>query len=323
MVIDFIKHLYKNYKRELFLNKKRYIFSRDTCYVLFSGTALGHDGDQRHLNDLYFILYLLSKYKIPKENIILSVDTDILEELKSTPTLKNKSDKIYEYVDKVIDISNFKNEYTRDKNKNLVFISSGHGNINGLHISKNDSVINSDFFEDIAVKDKDTLLIMSQCFAGAFHHLDTRKNICVLGASEYQESLSMPLLKLLANYNEDKKKWYFKDYIDADLGNFILNELAFKEEIVLNPFLFSLFLVLLNPSNHILSRNKHLINIYKNSTSLTSNYLSNTYQHIKLKGPNPSDSEVIMIEGIRITQQSYLLNKILASRFNLLEDISA
>ena len=72
-------------------------------------------------------------------------------------------------------------------------------------------------FEKIALEKKSTLIIMSQCFAGAFHHLDTRKNICVMGASEYQKSLSIPIKKLVCHYK-----------INEDLRKFLLHGLAFN-----------------------------------------------------------------------------------------------
>lgn len=320
MVIDFLKYLYKGYKREKFLEKKRYIFQGNTEYVLFSGTSLGDNGDVRHLNDLYFMLFLLKKYKIDKDNITLSVDEKILSELKSNPLYKKEISKtINEQVGTVINPENFTRDYSRDKNKNLVFISSGHGHINGLHLTKSNTFISSDYFEDISSETHDTLLIMSQCYAGAFHHLDTRKNFCVMGASDYQESLSINLIKLIT-FSDNSGHLFFKNRIEQNLGNFIINELSFNYKMHnINPFIFSLFLVLLEPEKQIASRKKHLINIYKNTVSITSENLNDTYQHVKIKtGTNPQDYN---IEGIRITQQPYLLNKIIASRYNILESI--
>ncbi len=317
MVIDFCKYLYKSYRRSLNLDKERYIFKENTDYILFSGTALGHDGDIRHLNDLFFILFLLQKYDVPRENIYLAIDTCIIKELKKSNTYQNISTIIEDNIGNIIDIVEFETSYIRNKDKDLVFISSGHGNINGLHISKNNSMLTSDYFEDIACETKDTLLIMSQCYAGAFHHLDTRKNICVLGASEYQESLSLPVIKLLGNL--DNGTIYFKDYIDKNLGEFILKNLAFRIDISINPFLFCLFLVMINPDKHIKSRKKHLINIYKNATSLMSNYLLDTFQHVRIQSSPDPHPQTVYIEGIRINQQSYLLNKIIASRYNVKE----
>ena len=45
-----------------------FLFDKDNQYVLYSGTAKEEEGSYRHLNDLLFILYLLKKYDIPKEN---------------------------------------------------------------------------------------------------------------------------------------------------------------------------------------------------------------------------------------------------------------
>lgn len=319
MVIGFLKYLYRGYKREKLLEKKRYIFQNNTNYVLFSGTSLGDNGDVRHLNDLYFMLFLLSKYKIPKENVLLAVDDNILKELKINPLYDDKINiTIDNQVGKIINPEDFEKNYNRDKNKNLVFISSGHGHISGLHLTKSNTFISSDYFEDISSETNDTLLIMSQCYAGAFHHLDTRRNICVLGSSDYQESLSLNLLKLIT-MKDDKGNLFFKNNIDQRLGDFILKEMSFNPQMhPINPFIFSLFLVLLEPDKQIASRKKHLINIYKNAVSITSENLNNTYQHVKIE--TGTSSVNYNIEGIRITQQPYLLNKIIASRYTIIED---
>lgn len=311
MAIDFLKYLYSNYQKHKLLENTQYILNKNTQYVLFSGTSLGDDGDIRHLNDLYFIIFILDKYDIPKENITLAVDEKILENLKS-PGFMEFYLRINATVGKIINPENFISEYKRDKNKDFVFIASGHGHINGLHLTATDSFVTSDYFEDIASKTSNTLLIMSQCYAGAFHHLDTRKNICVLGSSDYQESLSIDLFSLVT-FKKDGKS-YYKPHINPDLWNFISDKLSFNHQLYpINPFLFSLFLVLFEPDKHILSRKKHLINIYKCVVALTSDNLSNTYQHVKI-GTHGGNH---IIEGIRISQQSYLLNKILASRYNI------
>jgi len=313
--MNFLKYLYEGYIREKFLEKPRFIFQKNTEYVLFSGTALGDTGDIRHLNDLYFILFLLKQYQISKNNIVLSVDIDILTELNNNPNYNKFYRRIHDLVGKIISPESFQNIYTRNSSKNLVFIASGHGDIGGLCLTKSNSFLNSDYFEDISSKSNDTLLIMSQCYAGAFHHLDTRKNICVLASSEYQESLSLNIMSLITT-QDNQGKHFFKDHIDVELGNFILNELSFDPKIhSINPFLFSLFLVLLEPNKYIISRKKHLINVYKHVVSITTQNLSNTYQHVKIQ----TLDESYHIEGIRIIQQSYILNKIIASRFYITE----
>ncbi len=303
------KSLRKEYYRQQILEQERYLIDKNNEYVLFSGTALGNDGDLRHLNDLYFIIFLLSFYEIPKDNIILVVDLDILKEMEKNSIFNGISKLITDKVGQLIDAQAFETTYKRDKNKDLIFIASGHGNINGLHIGKTNTFVNADFFEDIAIPTKGTLLVMTQCFAGSFHHLDTRKNICVLGASEYQESLSIPINKLISNIN-----------IEENLSNFLLNAIAFKSDIAINPFLFSFFLTLIHPDT-IQSKKKHLINVYKNTASLTLNYMKDTHQIFKIESIIiPDDAiedkrEEIIFQGKTITQQSYLLNKIMAARF--------
>lgn len=314
-MIKFLKYLFKDYTRKQILEQERYLIDNNNSYVLFSGTALGEDGDLRHINDLYFIIFLLSFYKIPKENITLSIDLNILTEMENTILYENIAMLIRQYVGRIVDVTNFEFEYIRNKNKDLIFIASGHGNINGLHIGKNNKFINSDYFENLSTSKRSTLLIMSQCFAGAFHHLDTRKNICVLGASEYQESLSIPINKLIDN-----------PLIEPDLKNFIENAIAFKPDIAINPFLFSFFITLIKPAS-IQSNQKHLINIYKNTASLTLNYMKDTYQIFKVEafiGPDKNEldkREKIIFQGKTITQQSYLLNKILAARIKIKNNI--
>ena len=90
----------------------------------------------------------------------------------------------------------FEAEFKRNDN-DLVFFASGHGAVNGLAIENQESetitydFLTSDYFEEIADDKNSTYLFLSQCQAGAFHHLDTRKKICVIGASEYQNSMAL------------------------------------------------------------------------------------------------------------------------------------
>lgn len=301
----FFKHLYKDYKRKEILEEEKHIFDKESEFVLFSGTSLGDDADIRHINDLYFILFVLKHYRIEPNNITLAVDSNILSELESIPYYKDNISIIRDSIGKLIDVQDFEKDYKRSLNKNLVFFASGHGDINGLSIGKNQTTITSDFFEKIAIETKSTLIVMSQCFAGAFHHLDTRKNICVMGASEYQKSLSLPIRKLVEYYR-----------IDQDLADMLLYGLAFRPDIAINPFLFAFVITVVKPNNFIKSDKKHLINIYKSTAAITLEYMENTYQLLSFIGKKDQRNELIF-DGIRITQQPYLLNKILAARYKI------
>jgi hypothetical protein len=310
-LLKFVNTLYKDYKRKQILEEKRYLISNDNKYVLFSGTLLKQNGDIRHINDLYFIIYLLHVNKISNNNITLAVDKNILSELKDSPLYKDIYSLIIKFVGEVIDVLEFESLYKRNENKDLIFIASGHGDINGLAIGQNQR-ISSDYFESIASYRKGTLLIMSQCFAGAFHHLDTRKNICVLGASEYQTSLSIQIKDLL-NSNQ------IKELEDKHLEDFILNGLAFRTDIPINPFIFSFFITIFKPEI-IKSSNKHLINIYKSTASQTLNYLNTFQQIFRIEQVFDVESEsgkqqILFDSNKSITQQPYLLNKIMAARF--------
>ena len=304
-MFKFFSYLYKDYKRKAILEEPKYIFDKNTQFILFSGTSLCEDGDIRHLNDLCFVLYILKYYNIDSNNIVLSIDIDILEEFDRTHYYKAIKNWIKNSVGNIIDVQNFENEYERPSDKNIVFVASGHGDINGLSISKNNTFITSDFFEKIALEKKSTLIIMSQCFAGAFHHLDTRKNICVMGASEYQKSLSIPIKKLVCHYK-----------INEDLRKFLLHGLAFNPGISINPFLFAFVIITIEPNIFIKSDKKHLINIYKSTAALTLEYMENTYHILTLKEDRNLENEYVF-DGIRITQQPYLLNKILAARYSI------
>jgi hypothetical protein len=317
-LFKFINSVYQEYKRKAILEEDRYFFNKKNNYILFSGTLLGQNGDIRHVNDLYFIIYLFSYYHIPKENITLVVDKNILLEFNASPMYKDIYNFIISYTGEIIDVKEFESHYKRDQNKDLIFIASGHGNIDGLSIDQ-DQYLSPDYFEQISSATKATLLIMSQCFAGAFHHLDTRKNICVLGASEYQTSLSMSIDKLL---NSDQ----VISLGDQNLNNFILNSLAFRPKIEINPFLFSFFITLLKPEI-IKSPSKHMINVYKNTVAQTLNYLNDREKIFRIEqtfsipqaATGAGMMQVLYDSNKSIVQQPYLLNKIIAARFQLLE----
>ena len=311
-MVGFFKSIYQEYKRKEIKEEKVCFFDNTNQYILFSGTALNQTGDKRHLNDLYFFLYLLIYYKVDKSSISLVVDIDIIEELKINPPYKEIALLIEKNVAQIIDIISFQDVFERDKKKNLIFLASGHGDINGLYIGKNNSYLTSDYFENSATYKSKTILIMTQCFAGAFHHLDTRKNLCVLGASEYQESLSIPINKLL-----------IENIHSEALQNFVLNSLAFNQNIPINPFMFALFTTLINKDN-LKTDNKHFINIYKSTTALTLQYLKRTVQVLKIDAvvepKEDGEKTEIIFDRNTLIQQPYLLNKIVAARLYVCEE---
>lgn len=303
MAINFFKSLLQDYHNKLIREEKRYLFDESNQFVLFSGTALGQTGDIRHLNDLYFIIFLLRYNKIDASQITLAIDMDILEEFRVNIQYQEIAKVIEQNVQNIIDINDFVTTYQRDPKKDLIFIASGHGNINGLSNGKNHTFITSDYFEDNATFQSRTIMIMTQCYAGAFHHLDTRKNICVLGASEYQESLSLPITRLLKD-----------DLHGKDLQDFIQASLIFNPNIPINPFLFSLFTILIDINQ--MQTKKHLINVYKRATTFTLQYLKRTEHTLGVSsiGADPQGITQITFDSSKLIQQPYLLNKIIAAR---------
>jgi len=288
-------------------------FFRNECsYVLYSGTSITEEEDAfRHLNDLFLMQFMLLNKGIVKENITLVFDIDILKRMDEKTNLKKIgkvtfSQFLSTYSNSIIDINNFQDEYTRDKDRDLIFISSGHGAIHGLHNGKNNTYLSSDYFEDIATSRSRTILLMSQCIAGSFHHLDTRKNICTIGASEYQSSLSLDLLPLCR--------------IFGDKAEDHANMFSFFPGVAINPFLFSFLCVSLYTNDLLkFNRKKSLIHIYKYTASSTYNYLQNVQNKIDFELIQHKDGKTYVRSGyMNVVQTPYLLNKILAS--NILFD---
>ena len=279
-------------------------------YVLFSGTSFEKEqGVFRHLNDLFFILHLLYYKNIEPENITLVIDIDALDYLDKK-TLDKKvmlvdsteytySDIIRQLAKNIIDVSEFELTYKRNNSKNLFFFSSGHGNIHGLSIGKNKTYLSPDYFEKNYIKGKVTFLYLSQCIAGAFHHLDTRKDICVLGASEYQTSVSIPIKKLQTQMMRDHNK--------------IVELFSFYDNIPINPFIFSFFI------NVILTKNfrreqKNLLNLYKYINSSTIELIKNDRMKLFIN-VEKIENDILKIEiPYKNIQQPFLLNKILAAK---------
>lgn len=287
-------------------------FFREGCqYVLFSGSSLSHKEEDayRHLNDLFFILILLMQYSVKPENIVLVIDIEILNVLDRkthNKLLPNIHDKTFNQVfaencGVVIDLNDFSPSFKKDGH-DLTFFASGHGAINGLNNLKTGGFITSDFFEEIATEETRTTLIMSQCYAGAFHHLDTRKNICVIGASEYQSSLSLDLEFMLGIFPPQYK-------------SIISNNLQFFQNIAINPFIFSFFCSVFFHKDIIINSKKHMINIYKYTAAGTYDILSRLQNHLLYEAYKAESSDRRFIDNEQdILQSSFMLNKILAAR---------
>lgn len=294
-------------------NRKK-LFDDNSQFVLFSGTCLQGNGAFRHLNDLFFVLYTLVSKGVAENQIFLAIDLNILENLDS----KTQNKKIFllgkEYTfltffkthisaENFIAVNQFEATFKRNDN-DLVFFASGHGAVNGLAIEKEENetieydFLTSDYFEEIADNKNSTFLFLSQCQAGAFHHLDTRKKICVIGASEYQNSISIPVNSMFNHQG--------------------ITNLSFVDNIAINPFLFSFFIVMSNIEETIkYNKKKNIINIFKYIATSTIQYVSNLYQCKRIiitKDFIDSDSQKLeyTIENL-VMQQPFLLNKILAS----------
>lgn len=282
--------------------------NQNNNYVLFSGTSFLDEQDVfRHINDLFFVLFLLVNKGISKENITLAVDLEALEYLdKKTKNKKIKlftefeqtyKEMVYSSVDNLIDVANFEQEFQRDKTKNLIFFASGHGNIHGLSIGKTKTFLSPDYFEKNIVKDKITFLYLSQCIAGAFHHLDTRNKIVVLGASEYQSSVSIPIRKL--KLTKDHKT--------------IEKLFSFYENIPINPFIYTFFINILLADSLIKRESKNVLNLYKYINSNTIELIKNDDVKIFINISKLDSSIVELNIPQKIVQQPYILNKILAT----------
>jgi|GEM_PF-4075136 hypothetical protein len=290
------------------------LFDTSNQFVLFSGTNLQGNGAFRHLNDLFLILYMLILKNISKEQIFLSIDLSILENLdnKTQGKVIKLLGKDYTFTtffkehiakENFINANEFETTFSRGDN-DLVFFASGHGAVNGLAIENyidtkvNYDFLSSDYFEEIADDKNSTYLFLSQCQAGAFHHLDTRKKICVMGASEYQNSMSIPI-----NLMYNRKG---------------IENLSFEDNIAINPFLFSFFIIMINIENGIKhNKKKNIINIFKYIASSTIQYISNLYKNKKIiitKEFMESENSKLeyTVENL-VIQQPFLLNKILAS----------
>jgi hypothetical protein len=284
-------------------------FFRNNCkYVLYSGSSLKIEEDAfRHLNDLFLMHLMLISKNIPIKNIILVIDTDILNEIdsktnnKKTPKFNITFKEFFEKKsNNIIDINKFEKSFVRDKGKDLVFISSGHGSIDGLENSKNNTYITYDYFENNASSENRTILLMSQCLAGAFHHLDTRKNICVIGASEYEYSVSLDFFTLCSLFGENSNSFY--------------QALSFFDGVAINPFLFSFFSASLYSDDLMkYHRNKNLIHIYKYTAASTNKILQKVQRRIDLELSTDSKSKEFRPESTTVIQSPFLLNKNLAS----------
>lgn len=296
------------------VDDNKVLFDSKNQFVLFSGTHLQGNGAFRHLNDLFLILYILVLKGVGKSQIFLSIDLSILENLDNKTqnkvvTLFGKEYTFSSFFNEHIDKENFINSnqfeavFKREDN-DLVFFASGHGAVNGLAIENYEdskishTFLSSDYFEDISDNKNSTYLFLSQCQAGAFHHLDTRKKICVMGASEYQNSISIPINLMFTHKS-------------------VVN-LSFVENIAINPFLFSFFITILNIKEGMkYNKKKNIINVFKYIASSTIQYASNLYQNKKIiitKEFIESDNNRLeyTVENL-VIQQPFLLNKILAS----------
>ncbi len=276
-------------------------------FVLFSGTLFDDEQSAfRHLNDLFFILFLLHHKKIDSKQITLAIDIKILNYLdkktrnKTVCLIEHQyltySQIIRKIAGNIISVVDFEESFIR-KDRNLIFFASGHGNIHGLSIGRNGHYLGPDYFEDKSKKDKTIFLYLSQCIAGAFHHLDTRKNICVLGACEYQTSLSIPIKKLKMSSDHEK----------------IIKNFSFYDNVPINPFIFTFFINILLYKDLIKRDKKNILNLYKYVNSNTIEFVKNDKYRLYINTKTIKEDFMKIDIPYKSIQQPYLLNKILST----------
>ncbi len=278
------------------------LFDNDNQFVLFSGTSFDNDQDVfRHLNDLFFILFVLYKKGIKANNITLVADLKAIDYLndktlaKKVALIKNKKltyyEIIHEIVEDFIDPKEFELKFKRNEKQNLIFFSSGHGNIHGLSIGN--KFLTPDYFEENIINDKLTFLYLSQCMAGAFHHLKPMKNFIVLAASEYQSSISIPItkMKMTSNYKE------------------IIQKFSFYDNIAINPFIFTFFINVLLSETLIKRKDKTILNLYKYINSSTIELIKDNEMEFKINIKNINNNILKIKIPYNTIQQPFILNE--------------
>ena len=281
-------------------------YDKNNTFILFSGSTIDSNDGFRHLNDLYFIMWSLVERKIQKEQIYLYADKRLINGLDEKTNHKsaifNKksgefSAHIKNHTQGIYDPSTFEANIQQLKGQNLIFISSGHGSIDGIDCGNN-RILSPDVFETFSKENRDRLsvLVLSQCISGAFNHLDTRNEITVLGSAEFQNSISQPIEMM--------------NFLTDDFHNAVLENLCFYPQIPINPFIYT-FVIYSTFCDQLINRkSKSLVEVYKYTATKTLQVLNDLHDIIPLTS---TDGVNRIGFKLRQTQQPFLLNKILAS----------
>jgi|GEM_PF-519689 len=178
------------------------ITAENTHWVLICGINSEKENSARHVNDLAFGLSVIRGKGVPKESIDILVDPCINNIISELPNRDHFQDI---QLDRVI---NYKHTLISKPNlNNLIIIIFGHGFAGG--IDADDSLKPHNLISAIHQKQhlNCCIVVFGQCYSGIYNFLNLSApecssklpNICLLGASNLNSSLSSAVQINLAN----------------------------------------------------------------------------------------------------------------------------
>lgn len=202
----------------------------------------------RHIYDIQFATKILKKRDVPLSNISILIDYNApptiayLKSIGTEITIQN--------IDHFQAVANSKKDLD-----NLIVCIYGHGSHNGI-----DGKINlklNHIVSAIDIQIKNCAIIFGQCYSGIYNYHDAflidRPNICFLGATNFNTSLSSPLNTAFIEDPELSNNW------------------------IANIFMAFIFLSFIYPHEYDADGDNKLtlVDIFKNASSLTNVYFSN------------------------------------------------
>lgn len=204
------------------------LLSSETVWIFLSGSDEG-----RFLDDIGFGIQCLAHRNFPNENIYVLVD-DL-----STPSVIGIYSQVFGRT--ILPTNNLQTLLEgRQDFKNLVLVVTGHGNEQGI---ESDPTIRPFPLMSLIKSQpglENALIVLGQCFAGAFNYMDARgrtprngevaeSRICIVGAADLTESVSaLSNLKELQQYQTFScaKVWKANLFL-----LYFMNSVAFPQDI--------------------------------------------------------------------------------------------
>lgn len=197
------------------------VTSLNTLWVIVQSTV--RKDFSRHVSDAVFSVHTLRKLGVPKDNILVFTNDNLIVATASTLDDHNVESHVFPLSQIANVLSSFKGSV-----ETSIMVVGGHGSLRGIHVAGNHFITPTDLLSSLrsVPRIKYGALILCQCYAGIFNYVNARQTpeLFVMAGTNLKLSLSLniqlqnPLKSKsgtndIARWNANPFQYYFFQWL--------------------------------------------------------------------------------------------------------------